>query len=206
MAGSKRQSSSISKISGMLFIDLDGDEMGFLDIVKARRSVRKYSDRPVPREAIDRCIGAARLAPSACNSQPWYFIAVDEMGLKDDFGKAAFSGIYSINSFAKAAPVLIVVITEQSGYVACLGGRIKGVQYSLIDVGIACEHLVLQAEEEGLGTCWLGWFNESAVKKTLGLPKDKKVDIIISVGYPGEESVREKPRRRLEEVRRYNLR
>ncbi len=180
--------------------------MSFLDLVKKRRSVRRYSDGPVPREAIERCIEAARLAPSACNSQPWYFIVVDEKGLKDDLGKAAFSGPYSMNAFAKTAPVLIAVVTEQSSYIARLGGRIKGVQYSLIDIGIACEHLILQAEEEGLGTCWLGWFNESAVKKALGLSRNKKVDIIISMGYPGEDAVFEKPRKSRDEVRRYNSR
>ena len=177
--------------------------MSFLDLVKKRRSVRKYSAKPVSRETIDRCLEAARLAPSACNSQPWSFIVVDDAKLKGELDKT-FSGIYSMNSFAKSAPVFIVVITERSNYVARLGGYFKSIQYSLLDIGIACEHLILQAAEEGLGTCWLGWFNESAVKKVLGLPKNKKVDIIISMGYPEEEAAREKGRKSLEEIRRFN--
>ncbi|MFH0839705.1 MAG: nitroreductase family protein [Candidatus Omnitrophota bacterium] len=177
--------------------------MNFLELVRRRRSTRKYLSKPVPREAIDRCLEAARLAPSACNSQPWSFIIADKDNLKDDLAATAFSGPYSMNSFAKSAPILIVVITERSGYIATLGGYFKGVQYSLIDIGIACEHLVLQAEEEGLGTCWLGWFNEKAVKKVLGLPDEKKIDIIISMGYPAGGEVREKARKSLDEIRRY---
>ncbi|MBL7072034.1 MAG: nitroreductase family protein [Candidatus Omnitrophica bacterium] len=179
--------------------------MVFLDIVKARRSIRKYSTKPVRREAIERCLEAARLAPSACNSQPWHYIVVDEKELKATLAAAAFSGIYSMNSFARGAPVLIAVITELSTYAARLGGQLKGTQYSLIDLGISCEHLILQAEEEGLGTCWLGWFNEGAVKKVLGVPKDKKIDIMISVGYPETRPANERPRRSINEIRRYNL-
>jgi nitroreductase len=178
--------------------------MTFLELVRKRRSTRKYSAKPVPRETLERCLEAARLAPSACNVQPWHFIVVDDAELKNNLAKAAFSGVYSMNSFAKDAPVLIAVVTERSNYIARLGGYLKGVQYSLIDIGIVCEHLVLQAEEEGVGTCWLGWFNEGAVKKVLGLPKAKKVDIMISMGYPESEELREKTRKHLSEIRRFN--
>lgn len=179
--------------------------MAFLELAKRRKSVRKYSARPVPRKVIERCLEAARFAPSACNSQPWYFLVVDDDKLKVEVAKSAFSGAYSINSFAKDAPALIIVLTERSNYIARLGGHFKGIQYSLVDIGIACEHLILQAEEEGLGTCWLGWFNEKAVKKVLGLPKEKKIDIIISMGYPDEEEAREKKRKSLDEIRRFAL-
>ncbi|MBU1853944.1 MAG: nitroreductase family protein [Candidatus Omnitrophica bacterium] len=179
--------------------------MHFLELVKKRKSTRKYSRRPVSREIIDKCLEAARLAPSACNSQPWSFIVVDDEKLKDAVNKAAFSGIYSMNSFANSAPVLIIVITRRRGYMARLGGYFRGVQYSLIDIGIACEHLILQAEEKGLGTCWLGWFNEKEVKKILRIPKDKKVDIIISMGYPEDGEIRDKKRKALSEIRRFNI-
>jgi len=177
--------------------------MNFLELVKKRRSVRKYSDKPVPKDAIERCLEAARLAPSACNSQPWSFIVVDSPELKNKVAAAAFSGIYSSNSFAKAAPVLVVVITEHSKFIAALGGYFRGTQYNLIDIGIASEHFVLQAAEEGLGTCWLGFFNEKAVKKVLNIPKEKKVDIIISVGYPTDDKIREKSRRPLKEIEKF---
>ena len=177
--------------------------MKFLDLVKKRRSCRRYLKRAVPREIIDRCLEAARLAPSACNSQPWYFIAVDTRDLIEKLAEKAFSGIYSINSFIKDASVLIVVIREPSTYVATLGSYFRGTRYNLIDIGIACEHFVLQAEEEGLGTCLIGWFNEKALKKILHIPRSKKVDIVISVGYPAEKPLSPHKRKNLSEIRQY---
>jgi len=174
--------------------------MNFLELCKKRRSVRKYSDRPVADEVIARCLEAARLAPSACNSQPWRFIVVKEPKLKEALGKAAFSGLHAMNTFAKSAPVLVVLLTERSNYAAQLGGSFKGIQYSLIDIGIAGEHFCLQAAEEGLGTCWLGWFDQPRVQKTLGLSKNDRIDIIISLGYPQEDVIREKKRKDLGEM------
>lgn len=179
--------------------------MSFLELVRARQSTRLYSSAEVPREAIERCLEAARLAPSACNAQPWRFIVVDRDPLRKELAQQAFSGLYAMNRFAAGAPVLIVVVTERSTYFARLGGQFRGVQYSLLDIGIACEHLILQAAEEGLGTCWLGWFNEKAVKRLLGLPRAAKVDVIISLGYPAEPGLREKRRKPLEEIREYRI-
>lgn len=177
--------------------------MSFMDLVRKRQSDRRYSARPVPREVIERCLEAARLAPSACNSQPWTFIVVSEPDTRDRVAAEAFSGIHSMNRFAAGAPVLVAVVTERSKYAARLGGQMRGVQYSLIDLGIACEHFILQAAEDGVGTCWLGWFNEKGVKRALGLPRSAKVDVMISMGYPGEGEVRDKRRKPLEEMRRY---
>ena len=176
--------------------------MSFLDLVRKRQSERKYSDKPVPRDVIERCLEAARLAPSACNSQPWTFLVV-EGDAKNRLAAAAFSGLYSMNSFAARASVLVVVLTERSKYMARLGGHIRGVQYSLIDIGIACEHLCLQAAEEGIGACWLGWFNEKGVKKVLGLPRAARIDVIISMGYPESETLRNKNRKSVDEARRF---
>ena len=177
--------------------------MKFIELVKNRRSTRKYSSEPVPREIIDQCLEAARLAPSACNSQPWTFIVVDNADTKEEIVEKALSGIYSINSFVKNAPVIIVVVTEQSTYAARLGGLLRNVKYSLIDIGIACDHLVLQAEELDIGTCWLGWFKEKAVKKVLGLPKSAKINVMISMGYPEGVTKKEKERKPLDEIRRF---
>ncbi len=96
--------------------------MSFLDIVRKRRSVRSYRPDPVPREAIDRCIEAARLAPSACNSQPWHFVVVDTPEMKDKFVEAAYSGLHSMNAFARNAPVHIAVVREKAKPAARFGG------------------------------------------------------------------------------------
>ena len=180
------------------------DKMTFLDLVKKRRSVRNYSQKRIPREVIERCLEAARFAPSACNSQPWSFIVVDEPELRSELSNKAFSGIYSMNSFAKDAQALVVVVTERSRYLACLGGYFRGTQYNLVDIGIACEHFVLQATEEGLGSCLIGWFNEKAIKKCLKISRNSKVDIVIALGYP-EGEAREQRRKTLDEIRRYNI-
>ncbi|MDD2714958.1 MAG: nitroreductase family protein [Candidatus Wallbacteria bacterium] len=177
--------------------------MEFLDLVKTRRSVRKYQNRPVSRELIDKCLEAARLAPSACNSQPWSFVICDTPESTARLSDLAFSGIYKMNNFAGSAPVLITVITEKSESAARLGGFFRGTRFALIDVGMACEHLALQAAELGLGTCFFGWFNERAVKKQLGIPRSKKADLMISLGYPADEAV-EKNRKKLDEIRRYS--
>ncbi|HCK99243.1 MAG TPA: NAD(P)H nitroreductase [Candidatus Marinimicrobia bacterium] len=179
--------------------------MNFLELVQKRQSTRKYLPRPVDRKLIDQCIEAARLAPSARNSQPWSFIVIDDPKIIAEVSKKAFSGLYKSTSFAGKAPVLIAVITEKTDYITRLGAQIRNIKYSLIDIGIACEHLILQAEELGLGTCWLGWFNTKQVKKVLQLPRSTQIDILISLGYPQESAKqREKQRRSLNEIRRYN--
>jgi len=175
----------------------------FLDLARRRQSTRRYRDEPVPREVIDRCLEAARLAPSACNSQPWRFIVVDRDPLRRQLAAAAFSGIYAMNRFAGQAGALIVVVTERSKYVAQLGGMLRGIQYSLVDIGIAGEHLALQAAAEGLGTCWLGWFDEKAVKRTLNLARNARIDVMLSLGRPASQDIRPKKRLTLDEVRQY---
>jgi nitroreductase len=144
------------------------------------------------------------MAPSACNSQPWKFIVVDDPFKKEMLAKEAFPHIYSIFDFAKAAPVLVVVQREHSRYAARLGATFRGVEYGLIDLGIACEHFILQAEEEGLATCWIGWFNEKGVKKILGIDESKNIDIMISLGHALKTEKREKKRKSLDEIREYH--
>ena len=157
--------------------------MAFLDLVKHRKSVREFLNKPVEREKIMTCLEAARLAPSECNSQPWKFIVVDDKELKDKLCRAAFGGIYAINSFCEKAPVIVVIVSEKSKFIARVGGMFRGTKYHLIDIGITGEHFALQAEDLGLGTCWIGWFNERGVKSVLKIPQHKKIDILIALGY-----------------------
>ena len=163
--------------------------MALLELLQHRKSVREFLDKPVEREKIMMCLEAARVAPSACNSQPWKFIVVDDPELKSKLCQKAFGGVYFINSFCKMAPVIIAVVSEKSRFLARIGGMFRGTKYYLIDIGIACEHFVLQAEDLGLGTCWIGWFNERAVKSLLNIPDNKKVDILIALGYYDREKL-----------------
>ena len=179
--------------------------MAFLDLVKHRKSVRDFLDKPVEREKIMMCLESARLAPSASNSQPWRFIVVDDKQLKNRLCAAAFGGVYFINSFCKTAPVIVVVISEKSRFLTRIGAMFRGTQFYLIDIGIACEHLVLQAEDLGLGTCWIGWFNEGAVKAVLNIPRGKKIDILIALGhYDREKPAREHGREPMEKIASFN--
>jgi nitroreductase len=178
--------------------------MDFLELAQKRRSVRKYSDKKVTRESIERCLDAARLAPSACNSQPWTFIVIDDEKLKEEFVEKTLGGVHNFNKFVNEAPVVVAIVTESSTYTAKLGGYIKNIEYALCDVGMAAEHFALQAASDGLGTCFLGWFNEREAKRLLNVPKKKRVQLLISLGYPKEDKEVQKKRRAMSEMSSFN--
>ena len=178
-------------------------ESRFLELAAARRSIRRYKADPVEREKLDLCLEAARLAPSACNAQPYKFLVIDEPALKEKFCAAAFTGVYSACKFAAAAPVIIAVISGTGKLSAWLGNQVQGTNFRLMDIGIAAEHFVLAAAEQGLGTCWLGWFSARAGAKALGLGAGKKIEVLLAVGYPAE-SPAPRPRKKTEEFSAYN--
>lgn len=179
--------------------------MMFAELVRKRQSCRRFSDRPLSRERIDRCIEAARMAPSACNAQPWSFIVLDRDPEKGRILDAATGGVYQVSAFIREAPCVIAVRTERSVFAARLGGMLRGIQYSLVDIGISCEHLVLQAAELGIDSCWIGWFDEKGLKKAMGLPRSDHIDILLALGYRRpEEPDRDKVRRPLDEIRYYH--
>ena len=178
--------------------------MNFLELVRKRRSVRRFAGRTVEREKIELCLEAARLAPSACNGQPWRFLVFDDPERKSALCRAACSGIYRNSNFIAAAPAVIVALFLRGKLLPELAGRFQGKHYPLIDLGIAGEHLVLQAAELGLGTCWVGWFNASAVKKLLRLPRGEHPAALIPVGYPADGEASSTSRKRPEEVYAFN--
>ncbi|MGE0088007.1 MAG: nitroreductase family protein [Bacteroidales bacterium] len=178
-------------------------ELDFLEILKRRQSDRAYLPKPIEKEKLNRIIEAARLAPSACNAQPWKFIVVDDFDLKNKIADCTSSKVLGMNHFTKQAPVHIVIVEEKANFTSSAGSLIKNKTFPLIDIGIAAEHICLQATAEGLGTCMIGWFDESKVKKLLNIPKSKRVPLIIAIGYPAKET-REKRRKPLNEVVSYN--
>jgi nitroreductase len=171
---------------------IDGNAM--LSLIKSRQSERKYLDRPVEREKIERIVEAGRLSPSACNGQPWRFIVVDEPAVRDKVASATESDLLRMNTFVRQAPVLIVVVREKSNFTSRAGDLIKQKDYSVIDIGIAAASIVYQSTAEGLGTCILGWFDEKEIRKALGIPASKKVELVISVGYT-DNRLRDKSRK-----------
>jgi nitroreductase len=179
--------------------------MSFLELVNNRQSVRKYLSKPVERDVIERCLEAARLAPSASNGQPWSFIVVDEPELKDRVAAATMGPMWTFNNFVPQAPVIVAVVMEKMKTITSAGAMVKEKKYSLFDIGIASEHFCLQAAEEGLGTCMLGWFDEKRVKELLNVPKKKRLMLLITLGYaPEGYKLRKKIRKPFEEVVRYN--
>ena len=179
--------------------------MNFIELITKRQSVRKYSDKAVEKEKVELCIEAARIAPSASNSQPWKFIVVDEPELKNKVAKATFSKLVSFNKFAPEAPVIIAIVLEKPRLITQVGGALKKKEFPLIDLGITAEHFCLQAAEVGLGTCMLGWFNHKKIKNLLNIPKEKTIGLIITLGYaPEEYTQRQKIRKETNTIVNYN--
>ena len=179
--------------------------MKFLELIEKRQSDRTYIDKKVEREKIDRCLEAARLAPSASNSQPWTFVAIDDLELKEKVAHKTYGPLKSFNKFVPQAPVIIAIVMEKPKLITEAGGRIKKKEYPLIDIGIAAEHFCLQAAEEGLGTCMLGWFDEKAIKKLINVPKGKNITLLITLGYtPDGYRTRKKIRKEFDHVVKYN--
>lgn len=178
--------------------------MSFLELLKKRESVRKFIDKKVERDKIERCLEAARFSPSACNSQPWRFIVVDEPELRQRVAEATFSKVVSFNKFTVTAPAFTVIVAENRNLSSKFGGMVKDIPYHLIDIGIAAEHFCLQAVEEGLGTCMVGWFNEKKLKELLGIPKKERIALLIAFGYHENTGPRKKIRKAMDDIRNYN--
>lgn len=173
-------------------------------LIQQRRSVRRFLDRPVERDKILTCLEAARLSPSAENVQPWRFLVIDDPVLRDKFSRKVFSGLYSYTKFASKAPVLILILGRLDVLANRVGKQIQNISYFLIDIGIAGEHIVLQAEELGLGTCWIGWFNTRNARRFFDIPKKYKVVSMMAMGYYEPKPRKEKKRRTLEEIAWFN--
>ena len=178
--------------------------MNFLQLANLRESTRKYSDTPVETEKIERIILACQLAPSACNSQPWKFVVVTKEDLSKEVAGTTFSSLLQFNRFAVQAPVMVAIVSEPPKTIAKWGGQVKDRDFSLIDLGIVAEHFCLQAAELGLGTCMIGWFDEPRVKQLLDIPKSRRVNLLITLGYPASAKRRIKIRKPIGEILSYN--
>lgn len=175
----------------------------FSELVQNRQSDRAYLDKPVETEKLDRILEIARLAPSACNAQPWKFIVVTDPEKRSMIADAATSKMLSMNHFTKQAPVQLVLVEENANFTSSVGGWAQGKHYPHLDLGIVASHICLAATDEGLGSCIIGWCNEKKVRKVLDIPKDKRVMLVILLGY-SSQPLREKKRKKIEEIVSYN--
>ncbi len=178
--------------------------MDFSKLVEKRESVRKYSTREVEEEKIRKIMEACRLAPSACNSQPWHFVVVTEPKLKEKVSRATFSEVLRFNKFALQAPVIAAIVAEPPNWLSKIGSSIKDKDFYLMDIGIVAEHFCLQAADLDLGTCMIGWFDEKKVKNLLNIPSKKRIPLLITLGYPEKEKKRKKIRKPIPEVFTFN--
>ncbi len=169
-------------------------------IISARRSVRAFKkDRPVPAGHIRAIFEAARLAPSACNSQTWRFIAVTAADTIDRICRTAMRPVIP-NKWLSQAPLLVVGCAKLDIVANRIGARVTGTEYYQIDLGIAMEHMALKATELGLGTCWIGWFSEEKIRSILDIPRRVKVPALLAVGYPADDAPSKRSRKPLEKI------
>ncbi len=174
--------------------------MEFLEIAKTRQSCRSYDEtRPVEQEKLDSVLEAVRLAPSACNGQP-YHITVCRGEKAQQVAKACMG--MGMNKFAAQAPVLLVISEENYVKTAAMGAKVKNNDYRSMDIGIAVAYLTAQASTLGLGTCILGWLDDRKIRTVCAL--EQPVRLVVTLGYPKEgETLRTKKRKALQELVSY---
>ena len=170
--------------------------MNFMEIARTRQSCRAYDEaRIVEREKLDAILEAARLAPSACNGQPYHF-TVCKGDLAKEVAKAT-QGL-GMNKFAVQAPVLIVISEMPYVKSAAMGAKVKNNDYRSIDIGITTAYLTAEAAAQGLGTCILGWFDDDKIRTLCGI--GHPVRLVVTLGYPKDDVIRPKKRKDLAEL------
>lgn len=163
--------------------------MELMEVIAKRRSVRAYKSQEISKETLSKILEAARLAPSANNRQPWKFIVVRDQETRQKLAKAARG-----QSFVGEAPIVIAGVALDPNRI--ISGVVPG--YA-VDLAIALEHIALAAQDEGLGTCWIGAFSQEEVKTILGVPDSYKIVALMPVGYP-QDAPRLKVRKPMEEI------
>ena len=173
--------------------------MNFLEIARTRQSCRNYAQTPVEQEKLDAVLEALRLAPSACNGQP-YFVTV----CRGDTAKAVAAACQGMgmNKFASQAPVVLVLSEKAYVKTAAVGSKVKHNDYRSIDIGIAAAYMTAEATAQGLGSCILGWLDDEKIRKICDLTQP--VRLVITLGYAQEgDTLRPKKRKDLSDLTTY---
>ncbi len=183
-----------------------------MDVFKAihwRRSVRRFSPKKIEREKIYGILEAARLAPSSSNRQAWHFVVIDDPSLIEQIPRQVLTGSRSIISWLKDTPLVIAGCYTKA--YTHLAAQLFGHENHLVDVSIAMSHIVLAATALGIGTCYVGWYNEKKLKRLLKIPRHYSIAVLLALGYPADKSTEEsiggiaaRPRKRLDEIVSYN--
>ena len=152
--------------------------MNVFTAISTRRSIRQYHPTPISDAQLSRILEAGRLAPSAANRQPWHFLVVTDAAVRQHMGRH----VYQRDWFAEAPVILVVCVDPRDAWV-----RDDGEAFGAIDATIALQTMILQATEEGLGTCWIGAFNEPAARRILHVPEPIRIIAMTPIGYAKEE-------------------
>ncbi len=168
--------------------------MAVMQAIRTRKSVRGYAERLVEDEKLNTVLEAGRLAPSASNRQEWRFVVVRQPEVRKKLAAAASS----VAAFVGKAPVVVVACADTDEHMM----QCEQLSYP-IDVAIALDHITLAAVEVGLGTCWVGMFDEPKVKSILGIPEKVHVVALLTLGYPANPSAVEKKRLPLSQIVKY---
>jgi len=184
------------------------EENTFLKLLQRRRSVRRYRRQAVEAEKVALILESARLAPSACNQQPWHIVTVNRPPLIRELAQCAPFGT-RINKWMADAPLVFVLCAHPHPLVHQAAQWIDKDCHRL-DVAIAGEHMSLMATELGLGTCWIGWFSHKKIRRLLHIPDTYNILALLVAGYPGEGIRLDEPvdhdlrRKRLAEIVSWN--
>ena len=173
----------------------------FMELCRKRQSCREYSGRPVEHEKLQAIMEAVRLTPSGCNSQPWSFVVVEDAQILPEVVKCAQS--FDNNPWADKAGAFVVVLEEYAQLMPQLRKLIDSQYFAKSDLGAACYGMTLAAEDLGLGSCIIGVFDRPRLRELLAIPKEKQIHMILALGYPAEDTVREKKRKPMQEIVRY---
>lgn len=175
--------------------------MDYFELIAARESCRSFAPQGVEREKVERMLEAARVAPSACNGQPWRYTAVLKPELVRAVAKCTQGA--GMNGFTDQCPAFIVVEGIKSNLSARVGGAVKGQPFAPIDLGLSVMQLCLAATAQGLSTCILGWFDAQKLRDLLDLGRDGQVRLVVCVGYAASGEIREKKRKPLEQLAKF---
>ena len=171
--------------------------MNFSHMVSLRESCRNFKTDPIPKEQLISIIETARIAPSACNSQPWHLtLAMGESAKK----VASCTQELGMNRFTDNCPAFIVISEEPATLSAKLGGAVKNQQYAQMDIGILTAHICYAAQDFGISSCILGWFNEERLREVTGIQKNRRIRLVIALGYAASDELRAKKRKELSDI------
>ncbi|WP_371377682.1 nitroreductase family protein [Sporomusa aerivorans] len=173
----------------------------FMDLCLRRQSCRAFADRPLEHEKLVRCVEAARLTPSGCNSQPWSFVVVEKPEIVSEVAQCAQQ--LGLNTYISGAQAFFVVLEEHAKLMPQLRCIIDSQYFAAGDIGACTAYLCLEAEAQGIGTCILGIFDREKLSSLLDIPQDKQIRALVAAGYPADGTVRPKARKPLEDIVRF---